>query len=123
MQLLRHAAASFEGGFVRDHFTMIAAPVQCDIDGISKRSHHARLQPTASTSQSRKRALTCATRSSAAATADALKSERTTAAAAKAAGIATPLLNVGLQLYTKTVELGHARHDMGSEPSSLRSLF
>ena len=31
--------------FVRDPFTMIAAPVQGDVDGISKRSHHARLQP------------------------------------------------------------------------------
>ena len=25
--------------FVRDPCTMIAAPVQCDVDGISKRSH------------------------------------------------------------------------------------
>jgi hypothetical protein len=25
--------------FVRDPFTMIAAPVQCDVDGISKGSH------------------------------------------------------------------------------------
>jgi hypothetical protein len=27
--------------FVRDHDAMIAAPVQCDVDGIPKRSHHA----------------------------------------------------------------------------------
>ena len=25
--------------FVRDHFPMIAAPVQCNVDGIAKRSH------------------------------------------------------------------------------------
>ena len=29
--------------FVRDAFTMIAAPVQCDVDGISKGSHHVRV--------------------------------------------------------------------------------
>jgi hypothetical protein len=28
--------------FVRDHFTMIAAPVQCDVDGIPKESHNAK---------------------------------------------------------------------------------
>jgi len=28
---------------VRDHFTMIAAPVQCDIDGIPKGSHYVRV--------------------------------------------------------------------------------
>jgi hypothetical protein len=26
--------------FVREPFTMIAAPVQCDVDGIPKGSHH-----------------------------------------------------------------------------------
>jgi hypothetical protein len=26
--------------FVRDHCTMIAAPVQCDVDGISKGAHY-----------------------------------------------------------------------------------
>jgi hypothetical protein len=31
---------------VRDHFTMIAAAVQCDVDGIAKRSHYARVAPT-----------------------------------------------------------------------------
>ena len=31
MQLLWHAVALFEGGFVRDYFTMIAAPIQCDV--------------------------------------------------------------------------------------------
>jgi hypothetical protein len=64
IQLLWHAVASFEDGFVRNHFTMIAAPVQCDVNGIRKRSHHARLHPRASTSQSRKRAITCVLRSS-----------------------------------------------------------
>ncbi len=29
--------------FVRDHCTMIAAPVQCDVDGIPKRSHYVRV--------------------------------------------------------------------------------
>jgi hypothetical protein len=29
--------------FVREHFTMITAPVQCDVDGIPKRSHYARV--------------------------------------------------------------------------------
>src|SRR5947209_7352124 len=52
MQVLWHAVASCEGGFVRDAFTMIAASVQGDVDGITKRSHYARLQPTASASQS-----------------------------------------------------------------------
>jgi hypothetical protein len=31
--------------FVREHFTMIAAPVQCDVDGIPKGSHSARVPP------------------------------------------------------------------------------
>ena len=31
--------------FVRDPCTMIAAPVQCDVDGIPKRSHFGRLPP------------------------------------------------------------------------------
>jgi hypothetical protein len=31
--------------FVRDHCTMIAAPVQCDVDGIPKGSHYARISP------------------------------------------------------------------------------
>jgi hypothetical protein len=26
--------------FVREPFTMIAAPVQCDVDGVAKGSHH-----------------------------------------------------------------------------------
>ena len=30
--------------FVRDHFTMIAAPVQCDVDGIPKGSHYVLLK-------------------------------------------------------------------------------
>jgi hypothetical protein len=29
--------------FVREHCTMIAAPVQCDVDGIPKGSHYARI--------------------------------------------------------------------------------
>ena len=29
--------------FVRDHCTMIAAPVQCDVDGIPKGSHYVRV--------------------------------------------------------------------------------
>src|ERR1700722_234125 len=33
--------------FVRGDCTMIAAPVQCDVDGIPKGSHFARVQPTA----------------------------------------------------------------------------
>ncbi len=37
--------------FVPNPRTVIAAPVQCDVDGITKRSHYARLQPTTSTSQ------------------------------------------------------------------------
>jgi hypothetical protein len=32
-------------GFVRDHFTMIAAPVQCDVDGIPKRSRDVSVSP------------------------------------------------------------------------------
>jgi hypothetical protein len=31
--------------FVREHCTMIAAPVQCNIDGIPKRSHYATVPP------------------------------------------------------------------------------
>jgi hypothetical protein len=31
--------------FVRDHFPMIAAPVQCDVDGISKGSHSVSVSP------------------------------------------------------------------------------
>src|SRR5579864_3106321 len=31
--------------FVHDAYTMIAAPVQCDVDGVSKRSHFARVRP------------------------------------------------------------------------------
>src|SRR5215471_4535456 len=31
--------------FVRDHRTMIAAPVQCDVDGIPKGSHYVRVPP------------------------------------------------------------------------------
>jgi hypothetical protein len=30
--------------FLREHCTMIAAPVQCDIDGIPKGSHYSRVQ-------------------------------------------------------------------------------
>ncbi|MEY2414658.1 MAG: hypothetical protein QOD84_3264, partial [Acidobacteriaceae bacterium] len=33
--------------FVREPFTMIAASVQCDVDGISKRPHYARVSPMA----------------------------------------------------------------------------
>jgi len=29
--------------FVREHCTMIAAPVQCDVDGIQKGSHYVRV--------------------------------------------------------------------------------
>src|SRR5206468_302657 len=32
--------------FVRGNFTMIAAPVQCDVDGIPKGLHSARVPPT-----------------------------------------------------------------------------
>ena len=95
--------------FVRNPHTMIAAAVQGDADGITKRSHYARLQPTASASQ-----LRCVRLAAPpgpprphgeikAATAGALNSERTIAAAAKAAGIATPLLDVGFELYTERV--------------------
>jgi hypothetical protein len=31
--------------FVRDHFPMIAAPVQCDVDGIPKGSHCVSISP------------------------------------------------------------------------------
>src|SRR5579871_1402453 len=37
--------------FVRQHFTMIAAPVQCDVDGISKGPHYARVPPKGSSSK------------------------------------------------------------------------
>src|SRR6185503_3034840 len=33
--------------FVRENCTMIAAPVQCDVDGISKGSHYTRVPPRA----------------------------------------------------------------------------
>src|SRR5688572_26846845 len=36
--------------FVRDHFTMIEAPVQCDVDGIPKGSHYVRVPPMGSPS-------------------------------------------------------------------------
>jgi 3-hydroxyisobutyrate dehydrogenase len=49
-----------------------------------------------------------------AATADALNSQRTIAAAARAAALATPLLDAGIQLYEETVALGHGRLDMVS---------
>ena len=29
--------------FVRDHLSMIAAPVQCDVDGIPKGAHYVRV--------------------------------------------------------------------------------
>ena len=32
--------------FVREHCTMIAAPVQCDVDGIPKGSHYVRVPPS-----------------------------------------------------------------------------
>jgi hypothetical protein len=35
--------------FVREHCTMIAAPVQCDVDGIPKGSHYARVPPMGET--------------------------------------------------------------------------
>ena len=34
--------------FVRDHLTMIAASVQCDIDGIPKGPHEAKVPPDCS---------------------------------------------------------------------------
>src|SRR5215472_14746066 len=37
--------------FIRDHYSMIAAPVQCDVDGIAKGSHRARLPPMGKTSK------------------------------------------------------------------------
>src|SRR5438128_194580 len=37
--------------FVRGYCTMIAAPVQCDVDGIPKRSHYARVPPMGWTSK------------------------------------------------------------------------
>jgi hypothetical protein len=30
---------------VRDHYTMVAAAVQCDVDGIPKWSHYGRVSP------------------------------------------------------------------------------
>lgn len=47
-----------------------------------------------------------------AAMADALNSQRTIAAAARAAGIATPLLDAGIQVYEQTLAQGHGRLDM-----------
>ena len=49
-----------------------------------------------------------------AATTDALNSQRTIAAAARAADLATPLLDAGIKLYEETVALGHGRLDMVS---------
>jgi 3-hydroxyisobutyrate dehydrogenase len=49
-----------------------------------------------------------------AATADALNSQRTIAAAARAAGVATPLLDTGIQLFEEAIELGNGRLDMVS---------
>ncbi len=49
-----------------------------------------------------------------AATADALNSQRTIAAAAKAARVATPLLDTGIKLYEEALELGNGRLDMVS---------
>jgi hypothetical protein len=37
--------------YVRHDDTMIAAPVQCDVDGIPKRSHYARVPPMGKTSK------------------------------------------------------------------------
>jgi hypothetical protein len=37
--------------FVRENYTMIAAPVQRDVDGIPKRSHYARVPPLGWTSK------------------------------------------------------------------------
>ena len=37
--------------FVRGYCTMIAAPVQCDVDGIPKGLHCARVSPTGKTSK------------------------------------------------------------------------
>lgn len=31
--------------FVRDHYTVIATPVHCDVDGIPERSHYVRVSP------------------------------------------------------------------------------
>jgi 3-hydroxyisobutyrate dehydrogenase len=47
-----------------------------------------------------------------AATADALNSQRTIAAAARAAGVATPLLDTGIRLYEEALALGYGRLDM-----------
>ena len=49
-----------------------------------------------------------------AAAADALNSQRTIAAAAQRAGLATPLLDAGIKLYEETLALGHGRLDMVS---------
>jgi hypothetical protein len=37
---------------VRDHYAMIAAPVQCDVDGIPKGSHYVRVLPMGLAQQS-----------------------------------------------------------------------
>jgi hypothetical protein len=42
--------------FVRDHYTMIAAPVQCDVDGVPKRSHNVLLKRANSISAERRNA-------------------------------------------------------------------
>src|SRR5262249_51220615 len=39
--------------FVRDHCPMIAAPVQCDVDGIPKGSHYVRVPLTEKPSKAR----------------------------------------------------------------------
>ena len=39
--------------FIRDPLTMIAASIQCDVDGISKRSHHVFLKRSNETELSR----------------------------------------------------------------------
>jgi hypothetical protein len=42
--------------FVREHCTMIAAPVQCDVDGIPKGSHYVLLKRANDSSVTRRRA-------------------------------------------------------------------
>jgi 3-hydroxyisobutyrate dehydrogenase len=49
-----------------------------------------------------------------AAAADVLKNNQLVADAARAAGIASPLLDACHELYAETVELGHAQEDMAS---------
>ena len=49
-----------------------------------------------------------------AAMADALNSQRTIAAAAREAGVPTPLLDRGLELYSEAVEQGHGGLDMSA---------